>query len=56
MKNTNTLKEKELKRYKKEIERIYRETSKAFRQRAGMRRKLGFYADKIVELENELNK
>ena len=49
-------KQKELKWYKEQIDRIYSETSKAYRQRAGMQRKLGFYADRIVELENELNK
>ena len=49
-------KEKELKELKEYLEYLYHNISKPARQRAGMRRKINYIADRIVELEKEINK
>ena len=48
-------KEKELKELKEYLEYLYHNITKASRQKSRMRKKINFIADRIVELESELN-
>lgn len=49
-------KKKQLKELKEELEWIYQNTTKAFRQRAAMIKRIAHISDRIVELESEMNK
>ena len=49
-------KKKELMLCKRQLTMIYKKHSKAYRQQAGMIKKINYLCNKIVKLENELNK
>lgn len=47
-------KEKQLKYYKKQLETIYKTTTKPARQKALLSKKICFICDKISQLESEI--